>query len=137
MERGWPSRSKEESVQAQVRKGCRQVHCQRIFPSRHGSQYFEVRAPAEGQEDGPQPVPTDGDAAWARVGREMAEAWTNIEKWARTTIQDGERDEVNPWLKRTGWLPYLVGMERPDLLACIEQPNPDPKKDEEPVEAAI
>jgi hypothetical protein len=28
-------------------------------------------------------------------------------------------------------------MERPELLACIEQPNPDPKKDEEPVEAVI
>jgi hypothetical protein len=44
---------------------------------------------------------------------------------------------VNLWLERTGWLPYLVGMERPDLLACIEEPNSDPKKDEEPVEAAI
>jgi hypothetical protein len=59
-----------------VEEGCRQVHCQRIFASRHGSQYFEVRTPAEGQEDGPQPVPIDGDAAWARMGREMAEAWT-------------------------------------------------------------
>jgi hypothetical protein len=75
-ERGRPSWMKEKSVQAQVEEGCRQVHCQRIFASRHGSQYFEVRAPAEGQEDGPQPVPTDGDAAWACVGREMAEAWT-------------------------------------------------------------
>jgi hypothetical protein len=37
-------------------------------------------------------------------------------------------------------LPYLVGMERPDLLACVEEPvtEPDPRKEEaEPVEAAI
>jgi hypothetical protein len=38
-------------------------------------------------------------------------------------------------------LPYLVGIERPDLLACVEEPvtEPDPQKEEEaePVEAAI
>ncbi|KAF2866456.1 hypothetical protein BDV95DRAFT_680034 [Massariosphaeria phaeospora] len=33
----------------------------------------------------------------------------------------GERDEVNPWVDRTQWLPYLVGMERADLLACIKE----------------
>lgn len=48
---------------------------------------------------------------------------------------------MNPWLERTQWLPYLVGMERPDLLACVEEPitDPDPRKEEEaePVEAAI
>jgi hypothetical protein len=48
---------------------------------------------------------------------------------------------VNLWLERTQWLPYLVGMERPDLLACVEElvSDADPRKDEEakPVEAAI
>jgi hypothetical protein len=38
-------------------------------------------------------------------------------------------------------LPYLVGIERPNLLACVEEPVSDanPQKDEEakPVEAAI
>ena len=61
----------------------------------------------------------------------MAKAWESIEKRAQNTIQDGERDEVNPWLERTQWLPYLVGMERPDLLACVEEPvaEPDPRKE--------
>ncbi|KAG9382320.1 DUF3505 multi-domain protein [Pyrenophora tritici-repentis] len=80
-------------------------------------------------------------AAWARVGEQMAKAWADIEKRAQTTIQEGERDEVNPWLERTQWLPYLVGMERPDLLACIEEPvaEPDARQEQqaEPVEAAI
>jgi RecQ family ATP-dependent DNA helicase len=75
----------------------------------------------------------------------MAKAWENIEKRAQNTIQDGERDEVNPWLERTQWLPYLVGMERPELMACIEEPvaELDPRGrhgDEqraEPVEAAM
>ncbi|KAG9378476.1 hypothetical protein A1F94_011592 [Pyrenophora tritici-repentis] len=118
----------------------RLVHCQRLFSSRHGSQYFEVQAPSQDGE-GPEIVPVDGAAAWARVGEQMAKAWADIEKRAQTTIQEGERDEVNPWLERTQWLPYLVGMERPDLLACIEEPvaEPDARQEQqaEPVEAAI
>jgi hypothetical protein len=86
-----------------------------------GSQYFEVQQPTED-------VPIDGDAAWARVGEQMARVWANVE--ARRT-----------WLQRTQWLPYLEGMERPDLMACIEEPvaEPDPRREQlaEPVEAAI
>ncbi|OAF98497.1 uncharacterized protein CC84DRAFT_1191786 [Paraphaeosphaeria sporulosa] len=52
-----------------------------------------------------------------RRGYEKALAWGNVQKWAKIIIQDGARNEVNPWLKRIGWMPYLVGMERPDLLA--------------------
>ncbi|KAI1521337.1 hypothetical protein PtrSN001A_012196, partial [Pyrenophora tritici-repentis] len=100
--------------------------------------YFQVQPP---DEDGPDVVPVDGAAAWAQVGEQMAKAWQDIERRAQTTIQEGERDEVNPWLERTQWLPYLVGMERPDLLACIEEPvaEPDARQEQqaEPVEAAI
>jgi hypothetical protein len=95
-----------------------------------------VQQPNEGGSDA-----VDGNTAWARVGEEMAKAWTKVERQAQNTIQAGERDEVNPWLERTQWLPYLVGLERPELLACIEEPSadPDPKKDREPepVEAAV
>jgi hypothetical protein len=65
----------------------------------------------------------------------------SMEKRANKTIQKGERDEVNPWVERTQWLPYLVGIERADLMACIEEPvaEPDPRSDNEaePMEAAI
>jgi hypothetical protein len=84
-----------------------------------GSQYFEVHQPADG---GPDVVPADGDAAWAQVSEKMARALANIETRRQNTIQAGERDEVNPWLERTQWLPYLVGMERAELMACIEGP---------------
>ena len=40
-------------------------------------------------------------------------------------------------MERTQWEPYLEGMERPDLMACISEPNADPKGEEEPVKAAI
>jgi hypothetical protein len=115
------------------------VHCQRLFGSRHGSQYFEVQPP--GDDNDPGVVPVDGDAAWARVGEAMAQACAKVEQRAQSTIQTGERDEVNPWGERARWLPYLVGMERADLMACVEEPvaDADPRSDEEgePVEAAI
>ncbi|KAF1938208.1 hypothetical protein EJ02DRAFT_425896 [Clathrospora elynae] len=71
----------------------------------------------------------------------MAKAWEKVERQATSTIQEGERDEVNPWVERTQWLPCLVGMERADLIACIEEPiaEPDPRSNNktEPIEAAI
>jgi hypothetical protein len=111
-----------------------------LFGSRHRSQYFEVQAPSQ-EGEGPSTVPVDSEVAWARVGEAMAKAWERVEKQAISTIQAGERDKVNPWVERTQWLPYLVGMERADLLACIEEPvaEPDPRSDDEGelVEAAI
>jgi hypothetical protein len=128
-----------------MEQGYTRVYCQRLFSSRYGSQYFQVHAPNEGPVGGLEPVPVDSEAAWAQVGEQMAKAWENIETRAQSTIQEGERDEVNPWLERTQWLPYLVGMERPELMACIEEPvaELDPRgrhRDEqraEPVEAAM
>jgi hypothetical protein len=134
------SQIRQKSVQVQIEKAYQLVHCQRLFGSRHGSQYFEVQPPSQNQER-PSTVPTDGSAAWARVGEQMAKAWENVEKRANKTIQEGEMDEVNPWVERTQWLPYLVGMERADLMACIEEPvaKQDPRSDNEaePVESAI
>ena len=52
-------------------------------------------------------------------------------------IQAGQTDEVNPWLKRTGWIEYLGGCDRKDLLKVIEQPGQDEEEEEDPVEAAI
>jgi hypothetical protein len=86
-------------------------------------------------------VPVHGGTAWTRLGEQMARTRENVEKQANKTIQEGERDEVNPWVERTQWLPYLVGIERADLLACIEKPvtKPDPRSDDEAerMEAAI
>jgi hypothetical protein len=78
-----------------VEKGYRLVQCQRLFGSRHGSQYFEVQAPSQDGE-GPSTVPVSGEAAWARVGEQIAKAWENVEKRENKTIQEGEKDEVNP-----------------------------------------
>jgi hypothetical protein len=136
---GHLSQVAQKEIQLRIEKGCRRVHCQRLFVQGPGSQYFEVQPPDD--DNDPGIVPVDGEAAWARVGEAMARAWANVEKRAQSTIQAGERDEVNPWVERTQWLPYLVGMERADLMACVEEPvaEPDPRSDEEaePVEAAM
>jgi hypothetical protein len=65
--RGRPSQIKEMGLQAQIEQGHRPVHCQQLFGSRHGLQYFEVQLPSQDQE-GLSTVPTDGGAAWACVG---------------------------------------------------------------------
>ena len=86
-------------------------------------------------------MPVGSNAAWALVGKQMAKAWENVEKRANKTIQEGEKDEVNPWVERTQWLPYLVGTQRADLIACVEEPvaKLDPRSDNEDelIEAAI
>jgi superfamily II DNA helicase RecQ len=129
----------QKEIQLRVDEGCRRVHCQRLLIQGPGSQYFEVQPPDD--DDDAAIVPVDSEARWARVGEAMAKAWERVEKRAISTIQAGERDEVNPWVERAQWLPYLVGMEREDLLACIEEPvaEPDPRSEDEgePVEAAI
>jgi hypothetical protein len=93
------SQIRQKSVQMQMEEAYQLVHCQRLFSSRHGSQYFEVQPPDD--DNNPGVVPVDGDAAWARVGEAMAKAWERVEKRAISTIQAGERDEVNPWVERT------------------------------------
>jgi hypothetical protein len=62
---------------------------------------------------------------------------------ARPSIASGcwSRARDRSISRRTQWLPYLVGMERPELLACIEEPvaEPDPRQEQqaESVEAAM
>jgi hypothetical protein len=137
--RGRPSRIKEKVLQARIKQGYTRVHCQRLFGSRYGLQYFQVHQPAN---DGPDVVPIEGDAAWAQVGAQMAKAWgPTVETRAQNTIQEGERDTVNPWVERTQWLPYLVGMERPELMVYVEEPVavPDCRQEQqaETVDAAM
>ena len=46
-------------------------------------QYFQVHQP---DDDSLDVVPVDGDAAWARVGEQIAKAWANVETQAVNTI---------------------------------------------------
>ena len=133
--RGRPSDTREKALQADLEGSYKRVQCQRLFGSRHGSQYFEVRKVPEPIQQ--QPEPTEGDAAWTRVGIEMDKAWAEVKSQAMLTIQDGEKDEASPWLERTGWVPYLMNLDRAELLASVEQPKTDAEADNEPIETVI
>lgn len=74
---------------------------------------------------------------WQQAWEKARRNWEELEKRARATIEEGEKDEVSPWLDRTQWLPYLARLDRDDLLASVEEPNTDPDRPEEPVAAAI
>jgi RecQ family ATP-dependent DNA helicase len=127
--KGRPSTTREKVVHQRTEQASKTVHCQRLFVQGTGSQYFEVSVEAD-------TVPANHETAWQQLRREMKEAWARVQDTARNTIQDGERDEVNPWLERTQWLVYLKGLQRPDLLACVEEPMADGER-AEPIEAAM
>ena len=70
---GHLSLAAQNEIQLRIDKGCRRVHCQRLLIQGPGSQYFEVQPPDD-DDDNAGVVPIDGEAAWARVGAEMAKA---------------------------------------------------------------
>lgn len=93
-----------------MQEAVEQIQCQQLFTSRHGSQYFAMRRPEESAEGERQEPAASGEALWAQVHSRIAARWVEIEKKAQNTIQEGEKVEVNPWLERTQWHPYLSGL---------------------------
>ncbi|EKG08964.1 hypothetical protein MPH_14081, partial [Macrophomina phaseolina MS6] len=132
---GGSGKTKEGRMGKRFQDAAKQVCCQRFFPSRHGSQYFEVCQPEQGQENQARFI--RGEQLWQQVCDKANKNWEELEKKARVTIEDGEKDEVSPWLDRTQWLPYLVDLNRDELLAAIEEPNTNPDREEEPIAAAV
>lgn len=88
----------------------RGIAYQQFFRSRHHSAYFEVAA---------TPIPlrdTTGDFDKMRKIATKEEATSN-------TIHEGNRYEINAWLKRTGWVRYLKSKDPKALLALVEEPK--------------
>jgi hypothetical protein len=40
-----------------------------------------------------------------------------------TVIEAGERDEANPWLRRTQWAVYLAGLDPARLIESVQRPS--------------
>ncbi|KAK5131785.1 hypothetical protein LTR16_000418, partial [Cryomyces antarcticus] len=135
--RGRPAQSKGQKIEERSQEAVKRVQCRRFFPSRHGSQYFGVRQPGQEHTQAQTQAPGEGgnsrEEIWAKLRQKLIATRTSIEDKARSTIQEGELDEVNPWLERAQWHRYLVGLERPELMSCVEEPV----KEEEPVEAVV
>ncbi|QGA20956.1 hypothetical protein EYB26_008666 [Talaromyces marneffei] len=124
--RGHPTRSTMQTIQEQQKQACRRVPCQRIFPRKTGSQYFAI---IDEKEDS-DPIPTTpGSMIWEQASRQYAE----YEKQAAEQIQHGHIDEANPWLRRTGWVPYLHSFSSTQLLEYIDMPAMDDAVNHSPV----
>ncbi|KAI6957743.1 hypothetical protein KC332_g17517 [Hortaea werneckii] len=119
--RGGSGRLKKEDIDRQISQSCRRVRCQRFFVQKDHSQYFEVQSTPDTDRRG-----ISGDQTqevWSQVWERACAHYDEIR--ASDTIRPGEADEVNPWLRRTGWVPYLEGFSSRDILRLIEEPADD------------
>jgi Orsellinic acid/F9775 biosynthesis cluster protein D len=130
--RGGSGIAKKQALESRFESAVKHVHCQRFFPTYHGSQYFEVRMPEEVQDDQARAVV--GDDLWDQLLSRALKRLAEIEKKSQETIQEVQIKEANPWLERTGWSKYLKMLNRMELLESIREPNGDPGTKEEPVE---
>ena len=118
---GRRSEEQRKRMEKRTEEGCKKVTCQRFFPTRYGSQYFRIK----GRED-------DGPAAdrWERIQQDAQRRLKAMEEEANNTIQEGEKDEVNRWLERTGWDRYLMGFNRDELVEVVRKPGGNKDQDE-------
>jgi hypothetical protein len=55
--------------------------------------------------------------------------WQSIKEGEQRITQEGDADDVNPRLKRTGWRKHLMDLNHEDLIRCTTKPD----EEEEPV----
>ncbi|KAL0764703.1 hypothetical protein CaCOL14_012793 [Colletotrichum acutatum] len=88
------------------------VKCQRFFPSRAGSQWFEV---GRGHPPGPAPDVVAEEAASQQATETLRRLRQDHAEQLRTHQDDlirahNDKLEPNPWLKRVGWAEHLGGL---------------------------
>jgi hypothetical protein len=64
---------------------------------------------------------------------QLTQSWTAVKNTEKRIIQEGQPDEVNPWLERTGWQPYLAGLDRGKSIQSVSAPD----EENEPVDTVI
>ena len=115
------------------------VSCQRAFTHGVGSHYIHVERPGpDSIMDIEAPDAPDAHAVnqlVAQLVAQLEEAFTE-QQAHRTVIEAGERDEANPWLRRTQWAVYLAGLDPQRLVECMQRPS-EPTTDDEHAAAAI
>ncbi|KAL7940340.1 hypothetical protein V8C42DRAFT_356318 [Trichoderma barbatum] len=101
------------------------VRCQRFFPSRAASGYFEVIWVGEASEgsSGQQPGAAEDMAKRIRQMHRSQEEKLEKKRQARIRVAD-EKKEPNPWLERTGWARHLEGLN-PEKLRDAAGPITD------------
>lgn len=110
------------------------VYCQRFFTHGRRQEYFEVQAPRTASRAAQETAEAEEVLPpWEQGRIRLTQKWTAVQETARRMIQEGQADEINPWLERAGWQSYLVGLDRTRLVQCVSAPD----EEEEPVNAAI
>lgn len=116
--RGQPSKAKKAklAVDNADNHPWRPIVCQRFKTSGVGSSYFEVLNPS--------PVePVTSNLAWQQKMQELQAVTLAVKAQEKQIIDEGTKNEVNPWLERTQWLLYLQGFDRQRLLASTAEPD--------------
>jgi superfamily II DNA helicase RecQ len=106
------------------------VSCQRFFIHGPRQEYFEVQPADRPAAD--ETLQTTS-SKWDQARRQLTQSWNAVQAAQERTIREGQPDEVNPWLERTGWEPYLAGLDHAPLVRCVTKPD----EEEEPVNSII
>jgi superfamily II DNA/RNA helicase len=126
---GRTTKEQQETARRRFDEAHEQVRCQRFFGSRHGSHYIQVIQRQTQEHD------TAFDS-WQRVKEEAEKKYEEMMQKSKELIEQGEDDDVNPWLSRTKWHTYLDRYNPEELMASVAAPSTDPEKPE-PYEEAI
>lgn len=117
--RGGSGVLRKEDIERQIAEHCRRVQCQRFFVQKEHSQFFEVRSRNDRARGG-SGRETEDRQVWSEVWERASQYYNAIR--TDDTIRPGVTDEVNPWLRRTGWVPFLEGCNGRDILQSIREP---------------
>lgn len=97
------------------------VRCQRFFPTRAGSRWFEVR---RGQPPGPAPGVVAEEAASQQATETLRRLRQKHAEQVRASHDDliraaNDKLEPNPWLQRVGWAEHLRGLRISQLYETM------------------
>jgi len=117
---GVKSADRRRAGQSLERPWVEDVVCQRFFVTGPRQEYFEVQ-PADRLADDDE-APQATQSKWDQARRQLTQSWNAVQAAQERTIREGQPDEVNPWLERTGWA-SLYGSRpsgprsiRPDII---------------------
>ena len=119
--KGRPTNTTRRLTERTIPDAWSQTACQRLFPSRQGSNFFAVTVDPTHVATTHKPSNHEFIAFMhtVLVARDEKERVTN------SHIDTGNVFEIDPWVERTGWHNYLNTQHLESLLALIDKPNPD------------
>jgi hypothetical protein len=129
-QRGAVASIQKKSAQENILAARRVVRCQRFCKQGQHSHYIAI----EGRYSIAAPQQPDL-SAWNQAWSKATEYYDEVQKKASETITEGEADEVNPWLRRTGWVQYLDGYHHEQILRLVQQPASYDKDDVQAAES--